>query len=430
MLRHPFLRPIALCLLALCCVTAVGQKFQPKTIVFKGAPEYSDDELLAAAGMKKGAALTVAEMKEHYEKLRDSGVFESVLYKFDGEELLFQLSPAPQLYPVRISNLPLTPGKELDEKLHARLPLYHGKVPSEGGLMDGVRQALEDMLAQEGIKATVKALPYGTPGTNDVKAMSFSVESPAVVIGKIRVDGVSPEFQDKVKVVAGKTAGTPYDTENSTRNVEVAFESLYIDEGLASVKVRAEKTADLAITAEQVGVPFSVTIVEGRVYKLGAVHLSSYAVLSQADFEKAVATFNQAQTRVKGLTLRTIWAFIATRYKAHGYLDCKVVPHAEFNEETGIANFSVDIDPGSVYKLGLVKFENVSDDMRKLLMRNWQMLPGDVFDETYVANFIGNAQKADPVLMRSLSGVKAIYDVNADPNSHEVNVRIRFERAT
>jgi hypothetical protein len=68
--------------------------------------------------------------------------------------------------------------------------------------------------------------------------------------------------------------------------------------------------------------------------------------------------------------------------------------------------------------------------MRKLLMRNWQMLPGDVFDETYVANFIGNAQKADPVLMRSLSGVKAIYDVNADPNSHEVNVRIRFERAT
>jgi len=430
MRRHPFLRLIAFGLLVICCVTAVGQKFQPKSIVFKGAPEYTDDELLAAANLKKGAVLTVPEMKEHFERLRDSGVFESVLYKFDGEELLFELSPAAQLYPVRISNLPLTPGKELDQKLHSKFPLYHGKVPSEGGLLDGMRQALEDMLAQQGIKTSVKALPYGTPGTKDVTAMSFMVDSPSMVVGMIHVEGVSQEFQEKVKAVAGHTAGTPYDTENSARNVEVAFESFYIDEGLASVKVHAERMPDVEITAQQVAVPFSVNIVEGRVYKLGAVHLSTYSVISQADFEKAVATYNQAQTRVKGITLRAIWGFVATRYKSHGYLDCKVDPHAEFDEGTGIANFSVDIDSGPVYRLGLVKFESVSDDLRKLLMRNWQMLPGDVFDESYVASFIGNAQKADPVLMRSLAGVKTIYDVRADPNSHEVNVLIRFERTT
>lgn len=428
MSRNRFLL-IGFSLLASVCLGAAAQQFQPKRIVFKGAPDYSDDELLAAANLKKGAVLTVPEMKDHFERLRDSGVFESVLYKFDGEELVFELSPTAHLYPVRIANLPLTPGKELDEKLHSRLPLYHGKVPSEGGLLDGVRQALEDMLAEQGIKASVEALPYGTPGTKDVKAMSFEMDSPSVVIGKIQIEGASPEFQEKVKGVAGRTVGTPYDTENSARNVEIAFESFYVDEGFASVKVHAERMPDLAITAQQVAVPFSVNIVEGRVYKLGAVHLSTYSVISQTDFEKAVATFNQAQTRVKGLTLRAIWEFVATRYKAHGYLDCKVDPRAEFDEGTGTANFSVNIDAGPVYRLGLVKFENVSDDLRKLLMRNWQMLPGDVFDESYVANFIGNAQKADPVLMRSLSGVKAIFDVRSDPNSHEVNVLIRFERA-
>ena len=419
---------IALCFLLLASLGTSAQQFKPKAIVFEGAPEYSDAELLAAAGLKKGATLTVAEMKAHFSQLRDSGVFASVLYEFDGENLIFKLSPATQLYPLRIANLPLVTGKELDEKLCAKQPLYHGKVPSEGGLLDGVRQALEEMLAEEGIKATVKALPYGTPGTTDVQAMSFSEESPPVLIGNVGVQGVSPEFQEKVKSVASRIAGTPYESESSARDVETAFESFYVDEGFASVKVHAQRSADLAVTAQQVSVPFSVTIQEGRVYKLGAVSLASYSVVSEADFEKAVAKFNQAQTRVRGLTLRKIWAFIEARYKANGYLDCKVTPHAEFDESTGVANFAVDIDPGQVYRLGFVKFENVSDDLRKLLMRNWQLLPGDVFDQGYVANFLVHAQTADPVLMRSLAGVKVQYDVRADPQSHQVNVLIRFDR--
>ena len=36
-------------------------------------------------------------------------------------------------------------------------------------------------------------------------------------------------------------------------------------------------------------------------------------------------------------------------------------PRAEFHEGTGLANFSVAVDPGPVYRLGFVKFENVSN---------------------------------------------------------------------
>jgi outer membrane protein assembly factor BamA len=153
---------IGLCFLLLASLGVSAQQFQPKAIVFKSAPEHSDDELLLASGLEKGAALTVAEMKDHFARLRDSGVFESVLYEFDGENLIFKLSPASQLYPVRIANLPLTTGRELDEKLHAKQPLYHGKVPSEGGLLEGVRRALEEMLTAEGVKATVKSLSATT----------------------------------------------------------------------------------------------------------------------------------------------------------------------------------------------------------------------------------------------------------------------------
>ena len=86
------------------------------------------------------------------------------------------------------------------------------------------------------------------------------------------------------------------------------------------------------------------------------------------------------------------------------------------------------MDPGPVYHLGFVKFDNVSDEIRTLLIHNWQMLPGDPFDESYVANFIYKAQAQDPVLQRSLAGVKTKFDATANPVTHEVNVVIRLEK--
>ncbi|MGA2673236.1 MAG: POTRA domain-containing protein, partial [Terracidiphilus sp.] len=112
-------------LFVLCAsLPAPAQKFLPKTIQFKGDPEYTNQELLAAAGLKQGVVLTVAEMKDHFDRLSQTGVFESVVYKFDGVDLVFTLMPAALLYPIRLENLPLIPGKELDAALHERFPLY------------------------------------------------------------------------------------------------------------------------------------------------------------------------------------------------------------------------------------------------------------------------------------------------------------------
>jgi outer membrane protein assembly factor BamA len=422
-------RPIVLLFAAVAlaaCMPAPAQKFQPKTIQFKGDPEYSDAELLAAAGLKKSVVLTVAEMNEHFNRLQDTGMFDRILYKFDGVDLIYTLTPASVLYPIRLENLPLTPGSDLDAKLHERFPLYHGKVPPENGLLEDVRRALEDMLAAQGMKATVTAMPLGTPGTKNVTAMNFAIQSPPVRVGVIHLDGVSPELQVRVQSVAEHTAETPFDTENSLTNIEHAFESFYTEEGYAAVKVHAVRSGDPQVKADAIVVPFSVTIQEGRVYKLGTIHLPANAPITQAEIDKAFGPRSQAAAR--GVALRTSWAMIAGRYKSKGYLDCKITPHPEFDDANGVVNYTVDVDTGPVYHLAFVKFENVSDELRKLLMRNWQMLPGDPFDEAYVANFILSAQKADPVLMRTLAGVKASFDVRADAQTHDVNVAIKFEK--
>ena len=402
-----------------------AQKFQPRTIQFKGDPEYSDQELLAASGLKPGVVVTSQELNDRSKLMMDTGMFDSLTYKFDGADLIFNLIPASLLYPIRLGNLPLKPGPELDAKLHDRFPLYHGKVPAEGGLLDSVRTALEDLLAAQGVKATVTAIPFGEAGTRKVSAMNFSIATPQVRVGALELQGVSASMMARVKNVADHATGTAFDTTNSATNLEHTFATFYADDGYAAVKVHAARAADPVIGEAAVDIPFSVTIEEGHLYKLGAVHLPPDSLVSPAEIDKVTGA--QAQT-VKGATMRAVWGLIANRYKSKGYLDFSMTPHPQFDEAAGTVSYTVDLNPGAVYHLALLRFDNVSDDLRKLLMRNWQMFPGDPFDASYVSDFVIKAQTTDPVLQRTLAGVTVSYEVRADPVSHDVNLVIRLER--
>jgi len=265
MKRTLFLLLTAILLLA-AAPPAAAQKFIPQSIQFKGAPEYSNQELLAAVGYKKDTPIAYSEVKGHAQRLLDTGLFESASFTYDGVNLVFTLVPSTALYSARLQNLPLTPGKELDAALHERFPLYHGKVPADGGLTEGVRKAFEQMLAAKGIEATVTAMPSAALGSKKVGAINFAIATRAVRVGALDVQGVSPGLQAKIKPVADRATGTSFDTVNSQINLEHAFASFYADEGYAAVKVHAQRSGEPVATAQAIDVPFKVTIEEGRLY--------------------------------------------------------------------------------------------------------------------------------------------------------------------
>lgn len=405
---------------------ATAQKFVPKAIHFEGAPDYSNQELMDAAGLKKGVVLDFAEMGDHSKQLLATGVFATVAFKFDGLYLTFMLTPSPDLYPVQIQNLPLVPGKDLDEKLHAQIPLYHGKVPADGGLQESVRAALQQMLVAQGLNATVVATVSANPASRKVNAVVYSITSPPVMVGIQHIDGVSDALRAPLQHLLDQVTKSQFDTKESAGNLESAVEMFYQDLGYAAAKATAVRSGDAEASAHSVVVPFSITVREGRVYKIGTVHLPPGTPVTQDDIDKTLAPHPGGAP--DGVRLRTLWAEIASAYKAKGQLDCKVTPHPSFDDASAVVNYTVDVDPGPVYHLGFVKFDNVSDAMRTLLIKNWQMMPGDAFDEGYVASFITKAQQQDPVLQRSLAGVKTTFDATADPQTHNVNVVIHLAR--
>jgi outer membrane protein assembly factor BamA len=406
-----------------------AQKYLPKTIQFKGAPDYTDQELLAAAGLKLGVVLDYGEMKGHSQKLMDTGLFETLAFKFDGVDLVYTLVPFTNLYRVRLENLPLTPGKELDAALHDRCPLYHGKVPAAGGLTDQVRKALEEMLATKGIKATVTAAPYTDTKLHEVTAMSFAITNPPVRVGEIHLDGVSPEMQAEVKHFADRAVKNDYDTENSAANIERLFALLYTDEGFAAVKVHAERSGNPIAGSQAIYIPFNVTIEEGRHYKLGSIYLPSGEPLNLAEINKTAgvaSTATESMSVKEGVTLRTALFYVTGQYKAKGYMDCIVTPHPQFDEAAGNVNYTLEVQPGTVYTMGTLTIQNTADDLRAAMWAAWKMPTGAIFRESMIYDYY--YKQGNTALGRTFASAICKYKLTKDIEAHTVDVTLRVEK--
>jgi outer membrane protein assembly factor BamA len=428
MKRTSFLLLTAFVLFSATQPAAAQTRFLPKTIHFKGAPEYSDQELMTAAGLKKDTSIAYSELKGHVQKLLDTGLFESSNYTFNGVELVFNMVPSTVLYSLRLENLPLTPGKELDAALHDRLPLYHGKVPFDGGLTEQVRQAFEEMLAAKGIKATVAATPYTDLKLHTVTAMSFAITYPPVRVGEIQLEGVSPEMQAKAEAVASR-AKIEYSTENSVANIEQAFTLFYSDEGYAAIKVHAVETGNPATGGATIEIPFHVTVTEGRHYALGTIYLPSGEPLTQAEINKAAgiqSTKTEKLTVKFGVSLRSAIAYVTGQYKSKGYMDCVVTPRADFDEAAGKVNYKLEVDLGHVYAMGNLTIQNSAGDLRAAMLAAWKMPEGAVFNESAISDYF--YKQGDTPLGRTFASVNCKYKLTTDHVTHTVDVTLRLER--
>ena len=204
--------------------------------------EYSNDELLAASGLKKGESLTYAQMNDVSKSLMDTGMFKSLAFKFDGQDLVFQLTPADQILPIHLSNLPLALGPQLDAKLRQQYSLYHGKLPSEGGLTESVRAMLEQMLAAQGIKATVLASPVADPKSSKITAVSFSITNPPVLVGDISPESSAP-LDPKVRPILARLSGSSYDSDGSPEQIATNIRLYYEEQGYLDATVHANPAA-------------------------------------------------------------------------------------------------------------------------------------------------------------------------------------------
>jgi len=423
MIRSPFF--ILLALFLALAGPAISQTYLPKTIQFKGDSDHSNEELLAASALKKGMALTSADLNDHTKLLMDSGLFESINYDFNGEDLTFHITPAATLYKPQLENFPFSINKEFEDKLRERMPLYHGKVPLQGNILDGMRSALIDELATKGIQATISIAPSEDLKPGQVPYISFTITSPAVHVGEVQVNGASPELAPKARTLAAKHVGSEFSMTGSPSQLEVELQNFYREQGYLEAAIHAVAGPAMTSDTEGVHIPFNITVDEGPQYHLGKVVIAPGMAVTQDAFDKQ-SDLHSGDIASLG-KLRTNWLYVLRQYHNQGFMKAAIHATPVFDRAQRTVSYTVTADAGPVYTMGTLKIMNGSDDVKSMITAAWPMREGATFNEGAIRSMTAT-HDVNPPLERFFVHNGLRYNLAYHDEAHTIDVELFLER--
>ena len=158
------------------------------------------------------------------------------------------------------------------------------------------------------------------------------------------------------------------------------------------VKLPAADNEDGPRNQTVVDVTFAVT--PGIPYKLKSLEWSGNRELSTETLQKMVrAEVGQTADTVRiGDNLKDIQKL----YGSRGYVTATIKPDAEFDDAAGMVVLHMDVKEGAVYHMGELEFRGLDNSLTAKLRAAWKIRPGEVYDATYLSEYLPEAQKLLP----------------------------------
>lgn len=415
-LRLPFL-------VLFCLVTLPGsaQKFTPKTITFTGYPDASQADLLTASGLKPSTPLSPEDLQAAAQKLNDTGLFAKVNYKYDGQQLTYEIEPSTSLLPVRFDNFVWLNTAEIDRLLRAKLPLYKGRVAAGSGLEQQVTDQLTALAAEQHLSASIVVVPVINETTRQTTAERFQIASPPVTVSELTLDGASAQEQAKLDVVAKAAVGEAFSLSVTPGELMTAIANVYHNDGYLDAKVTAVSNQQPTFSASRISVPVTATIVEGAQYRIGKLTLDGSVLMSPEEFQKR-ALLKSGDLADQELLRKTL-QLVAGPYVTRGYLRAKIAAVPKQDESAHIVDYVIHVEPGDQYHMGKVQLLNITDAQRSKFLAAWKMNAGDAYDASYPSSFLVKNHAA----LRELDGYSAGYKQYEHEDTHIVDLVVSFQ---
>jgi len=352
-----------------------AQTMVAKTITFTGAPQ-SQAELLTLSGLKPGATLTKDDIDAAANRLDASGLFSSVQYSTAPGILTFTLEPSAkaQMERVRYQNFVWYTQKELNDAVHARLPLFTGSVPGNGPLKDQVAQTLVAILKERGIDATVDS--EGVAGGQ----FEYRIVSPPIVVSDLQIENIRWDSDPVLDSVRHALINVEYleglSQTGVHENLSYALKELgFLDETVGPIAHGEPK-----LEAGRIGVVMTGAATPGSRYKVAHVTLPALVgTVTAGDLE------SEHQVKPGGLPspslVRNTVARMAFVFQGHGFLDAKSSVDSSQDSAAHTMSYTFTVAPGLVYHMRDLLFAaDLNADQKAQLTQAWNLPKGAVYE--------------------------------------------------
>jgi outer membrane protein insertion porin family len=372
--------------------SATPQSYRLATMKFAGLSRFNETQASKATGLKTGDTVTQAQLVAAVDKLAKSGAFENVAFRYstNGNSLNveFQVVEISRLLPCVFDNFVWFSDAELDEALRSRVSLYAGGVPESGDTSEEVRAALRDMVRANGITGDVTVIPSIAGIGQPVSALVYSVTGVAMPIRSIRFAGNAAITASNLQAASSQIIGRDYSQSYVSQFAGAGLVPLYRKQGYLRARFEKPDGALLhskdTVIVQQIEVTLSVE--EGPVFYWEKAEWTGNRVFTSEELDRLLGmkpkeVANQEKIDA-GLTS------IKRAYDTRGFIEAAVKPKEILDDTARLTTYSVAVDEGAQFHLGMVHFEGLPEVASKELIKSWQLKPGDVYDASYPGMFV------------------------------------------
>jgi len=370
-----------------------------------GSKRFAEDAVAAATGLQMGTAVTEDDFKKAARHLGDMGVFTEIGYTYSyssaGTKLELHVTDVDKFVPAHFEDFVWFSDDELRKRIKEHAPLFDGELPLFGRLADEVSDVLQAMLVENAIPGHVE---YQRTGKEDgpVEAINYHVTDVLIQVRNIEFTGAAADDVPALEAAAKRLPEREYSRSRLNQLVQRQLLPVYYARGyLKAAFGQPQPKVVKQPSAENEDGPRNQTVVDvmfdvapGQQYKLKSLAWSGNHEFPTETLQKMV----RAEPGQPANTIRLADNLkdIQKLYGSRGFVTTAIKADAEFDDATSTVVIHLDVKEGYVYHMGELEFRGLDNSLTAKLRSAWRIRPGDVYDSTYLSDYLPAAHKLLP----------------------------------
>ena len=389
-----------------------------RAVNIAGNRHFSTEDIVRVTGLTIGSRVRSSDFERAMVKLRNSGVFEALEFRYgaqgDGYQVTFKVQEVRELYPVSFRGLGVA-----DEELHAllkeKIPLYDKRVPPTGPLVRMIGNVLQRFWIQQGNDS--KIIGSLAPAIEDEFEMLFQPPSAIKTIAFVKFEnGGDISALDLQRHFNQSAMGVPFSQPRLLELLHHNVRPLYEEKGRLGVTFCPCSSEP---DTETQGILVNVHVEQGPLYVFGRTRFHEGVRFESSELSRRVK-FQDGETANMKLVNESL-AEMEKLLKAAGYLRAFGRYDREVNDAARTVDIVLDVRRGGLYTFNKLTITGLDIVGEAAVKKRWDLKPGDPFNASYPKIFLSRVQGMFDNLSKTDS------KASIDEESKKVDVELIFE---
>jgi len=396
-----------------------------------GLKKLTEAQVVSLSGLAAGAQVGRKELQDGADALVRTGLFAKVNYNFtthnDALTLTFHLDENPRL-PVTYDDFPWFADSELADAIRKDLPFYDGTLPEGGAVVEQTANSLQAFLAAHGSSVQIVHAVLLNPLT-DGSIHQFRVEGLSLQIASMEFGDAHLKDSLAVQQHLSEILGKPYSRLAIDIFLAEAIRPVYQQDGYLRAKIGPAEVRLSGDPRQKLPeqIPVYVPCEPGPVYHWKDVEWSGNQTLSVITLATTLGL--KPGDVANGMDIEAGWDRIREEYGQRGYLEVKLTPAANYDDQAHTVSYTVSITEGPVFHFDQMTITGMSLAGERMIREAWPAKQGDVFDKKAFEQFLNRLEIHRETIFKELP---LHYDtvghwLQTDPAKSTVDVLLDFK---